>query len=509
MGYNELSYLLLFLPAALIVYQVTPARYRKFVLLAFSWLYFFLCSRLLIFYLLGTTVGVYLLAIAMYRVQEAASRKKLLCAAGVAGLFGVLLYVKYTNFFIRVLNQLGAGNSGWQEIPAVKILVPIGISYYTLEAVGYLLEVYWGRQKAERSFVRVALFLSFFPQTMEGPIARWQDTAMQLTEGHGLTSENLRDGSVRILWGLFKKMLIADRLNTAVNALFTNYTQYQGAMTAVSGIFYALQLYMEFSGVVDIILGSAQMFGIRLPENFRQPFFSQTASEFWRRWHITLGVWCKTYLFYPVTTSRLTMRWNRFARKKCGKYVARIGVTAIALTPVWLFNGLWHGPQWNYIFYGIYYLVLLWLEEVLVPVKKAFYDKTGFSSSHTFWHLFRILRTWIIIFTGEMFFRAAGLRAGLEMFRRLFQGVHLSAIREGGLLQLGLDRMDYRVIVLGTAAVFVYDLMKERKVPVWEAIVQKRKAVSWTLVYCLIFAIVLFGAYGPGYQKVDLIYAGF
>lgn len=509
MGYNELPYLALFLPAALAAYQLTPSAYRKYVLLVFSWLYFFLCSHLLLIYLVGVSLAVYLLGRAMGRTDRRSFRRKLFCGAGIAALFGGLLYVKYTNFFIRILNGIGSRSGLWGGIPAKKILVPVGISFFTLEAVSYLLEVCWGRAEAERDFCRVALFLGFFPQTLEGPIARYQDTAMQLTKGEGIRLENLRDGAVRIFWGLFKKMLVADRLNTAVGTIFNNYTQYHGAMTAISGVLYALQLYMEFSGVMDIVNGSAQMFGITLPENFRQPFFSQTAAEFWRRWHITLGVWCKTYLFYPVTTSGLTMRWNRYARKKWGKYAARIGISALALTPVWLFNGLWHGPQWNYIFYGIYYLVILLLGEILAPARQAFYAATGFHEDSAFWKLFRILRTWVIIFIGEMFFRANGLRAGLFMFRSMFREFRLRSLWDGSLLALGLDRWDYAVIVLGTAAVFVYDLLKEKNRPLWEIISTKKTPVRWTFAYCLIFAVIIFGAYGSGYQKVDLIYAGF
>ena len=509
MAYNQLPYLAIFLPAVLIAYKLTPAAYRKYTLLASSWIYFYLCSQYLLLYLVGTTVFVYLLGLAMEKFPLKSAPRKALCGIGIAGLFGTLLYVKYTNFFIKIINTIGSAGTGWHNIPGLHILVPIGISFYTLEAVSYLLEVDWGRAGSDHDFCRVALFLGFFPQTMEGPIARYQDTAMQLTQGEDLHLNNIRDGAIRIVWGLFKKMLIADRLNTAVGTLFTNYTQYHGSMIAISGVFYALQLYMEFSGVMDIVIGSAQMFGIKLPENFRQPFFSQTAAEFWRRWHITLGVWCKTYIFYPVTTSDAAKKWNKFARKKYGKYIAKVTISAMALAPVWMFNGLWHGPQWNYIFYGIYYLVLLELEEVLEPVKKGFYKKTGLSKDSWFWHLFRILRTWLIIFTGEMFFRANGLRAGLAMFRSIFYQFHISSMWDGSLLKLGLDAWDFAVIILGTATVFVYDLLKEKDIHVWELVSQKKTPVRWALVYCLVFAVVIFGAYGAGYQKVDLIYAGF
>lgn len=213
--------------------------------------------------------------------------------------------------------------------------------------------------------------------------------------------------------------------------------------------------------MMDVVIGFARLFGIVLPENFRQPFFAQTASEFWRRWHITLGVWLKTYVFYPVTTSKAVMKWNCYARKKYGRYAANVGTSFLALAPVWLFNGLWHGPQWNYIFYGIYYLVILMIEVILEPVKKTFYTRTKIRSTGAVPTAFRLVRTWLIIFTGEMFFRADGLRAGLDMFRRMFQNFGAERLWNGALLGLGISRADWAAVIAGTAAVLIADLLQE------------------------------------------------
>lgn len=509
MGYNTLPYLVLFLPLSLIVYQVSGRNNRKYVLLIFSWIYFFLCSKKLIVYLLLTSAGVWLDGLAM---QKAGGRKHLktaLAVLGVGGLFGVLLYLKYTNFFIDIVNTVMAGRGAGAAIPLRHMLVPIGISFYTLEAAGYLLEVYWGRQEADPDFVRVALFLGFFPQTMEGPIARYQDTAHQLTGGKPVTEQQLFDGVTRILWGMFKKIVIADRLSLIVTELYRNYAAYNGIMIPAAAVTYTMQLYMEFSGVMDIVIGSAGIFGIALPENFRQPFFSQSASEFWRRWHISLGVWLKTYLFYPVTTSGMTKKWNRFAGKKFGKYITKIGTSFLALTPVWLFNGLWHGASWHYIFYGVYYLVLLMIEVILEPAKKSFYKKTGFKKNGRFWTVFRILRTWLIIFTGELFFRAESLRAGIAMFRSGFHHIGIQRLWDGTLLKMGLDQADWLVILAGIAVVFAADLLKEKNFDIKASLAKKSLPVRWAAFYGLIFAVLIFGAYGPGYQPVDLIYAGF
>ncbi len=509
MGYNTLPYLVIFLPVTLAIYQITKQEHRKYTLLIASWIYFYLCSGWLILYLIGTTVFIWLMGLAIGRCENQKRRMHLLLILGLIVLFGLLLFTKYTGFFSGMVNAWTSRMIGSNLIPKVSILVPIGISFYTLEAVGYLLEVYWGRIEADRSFVRLALFLSFFPQTMEGPIARYQDTAQQLTAGKPVITENVLRGCHRILWGLFKKIIIADRLNTVVSGIYSNDTQYSGIMIAVAAVSYTIQLYMEFSGVIDIVIGSGCMFGVKLPENFRQPFFAQNASEFWRRWHISLGTWLKTYLFYPVTTSGMTKSWNRFARKRFGKYISKVGTSFLALTPVWLFNGLWHGPQWNYIFYGIYYLCFLMLEVELEPAKKQFYGLLGHTGQETGWKLVRIIRTWFIIFTGELFFRADGFRQGARMFTGLFRNFGLQPLWNGTLGSLGLDRADWIIIACGTLVVFAADIVTERGTGIYDWIEKRCLPIRWTFKYGLILAVLVFGAYGIGYQQVDLIYAGF
>ena len=232
------------------------------------------------------------------------------------------------------------------------LLLPIGISFYTLQAIGYMADVYWEKIPAQRHLGKLALFLGFFPQIMEGPISMYEQTGEDLWKGEDLRGENLSAGWSRILWGLFKKMIVADRLYVLVKAVFEHYQDYSGSIVVFAAIAYTLQLYMEFSGCMDIVIGSGRLFGVRLPENFCRPFASKNAAEFWRRWHITLGAWLKTYVFYPVSVSRMVKKWNRFGKKHLGKYLTRLGATAMCLFPVWLCNGLWHGPSWHYIFYG-------------------------------------------------------------------------------------------------------------------------------------------------------------
>lgn len=506
MGYNTLGYLLVFLPASLILYGILPQKFRSYFLLLASWTYFYLLSGTLLKYLIGTIVFVYLAAMMIDSGEKKSRKRKLFFFLSVFMLFGVLIVLKYSGFIIENMNRL---LSPEEPFRIWKFLMPIGISFYTLEAVGYLVEVYWGRIKAEHNFLKLALFLSFFPQTMEGPIARYEDTAEQLMSGTPLTEKNIRDGAMRIIWGMFKKLVIADRLNTVVSVLYTTDKLYSGIYIIIAAVAYAVQLYMEFSGVMDIVIGSGQMFGISLPENFRQPFFSKNASEFWRRWHITLGVWLKTYVFYPISTSKTVKKWNKFSRKRLGKQWSKIGTSALALFPVWLFNGIWHGAQWNYIFYGMYYFVILMLEVILEPVKLWFLNKVHAEETDWWWVGLQIAKTWVIIFVGELFFRAQGLKAGFRMFMNMFKDFSFRPLFDGSLLKLGIDRADWFAIGVGMLIVFVFDILKEREWSVMSKIDGLKLPARWVIYYAAILVVVIFGAYGYGYRQVDLIYAGF
>lgn len=529
MAYHTLLYLCLFLPVVLLAYQLAPQRFKRVVLLLAGCLFFYVISGKLILYLFAAMllthyVGIWLgrLKSRQNEAEKGLDRKergkirdkyrkyqRRVLWLGVGILLAVLAYLKYYQFFADNLNIL----FGAIHLPFVlegkTLLLPVGISFYTLEAISYMADVYWGKIPAEDNPGKIALYLAFFPQIMEGPICSYADTARQLWDCGPLKYRNLSEGFIRICWGLFKKMVVADRLNVIVMTLFDNYENYSGVMIAVAAIAYTTQLYMEFSGCMDIVIGSGRMFGITLPENFRQPFFSKDASEFWRRWHITLGVWFKSCIFYPVSVSEPVKKWNRFGKKHLGKYVTKLGTSAMALLPVWLCNGLWHGPRWSYIFYGLYYFCLIMAGIAWEPVRNRLLSLLHINEKAVYYKVFQVLKTWVIIFIGELFFRANDLKSGIEMLRSMFHGFHPQELWDGRLLQLGIDRADYFVVVLGVIAVAIVGGLKERGMNVGEKLAESRLPVRWTLSYALIFAVIILGAYGAGYQAVDLIYAGF
>lgn len=526
MSYHNPVYLFIFLPAVLLVYQFLPRKARWIFLLLAGYFFFWTVSGKLVVYLIGTTlfthyIGLWLeLLKSRFREEmkkgggrelRAVYKKKerMVLAFGVFCLLGILAYLKYYNFFVKNFNffWVMTGQEGFLQMR--YLLLPLGISFYTLQAIGYMADVYWEKIPAQRHLGKVALFLGFFPQLMEGPVSMYSQTGESLWKGEDLKGENLSAGGCRIVWGLFKKMIIADRLHLLVSGVFGHYQDYRGSIVAAAAIAYTVQLYMEFSGCMDIVIGSGRLFGVILPENFRQPFGAENAAQFWRRWHMTLGVWLKTYVFYPVSVSGIVKKWNRFARRHLGKYLTRMGATALCLFPVWLANGLWHGPAWNYIFYGMYYFVILLLEAAAEPLWKRVSVLCGFNGKVWYFRTLRILKTWLIIFTGELFFRANGLRAGITMFGNMFQDFTIQSLWDGTLLNFGLDKGDYLAVFAGCAVVAAVGMIKERKLLEGWEIPQMGIPLRWALYYGLILSVLLLGAYGIGYQQVDLIYAGF
>ena len=518
-------YLLVFLPLVLIAYQLVPRKYRWGVLLAASYALYITFSKYLVLLLMATAAFTWRIGLWMDKIgAECAAKqaevkdrkeKKALkedyqkkrvwvLRLGVLVLLGILFYVNYYNFVADNINIL---IGRFAKLPIVKVMFPMGISFYTLEAVGYLADVYWERYPAEKHLGKFALFLSFFPQIMEGPIARYPDTSDALFAGEPLKMENLNEGFLRILWGLFKKMIVSDRLTYLTDFIFGKYKDYHGSFIIFVAIAYTVQLYLEFSGSIDIVIGCGKLFGVTLPENFNQPFSAQSAAEFWRRWHMSLGNWFRNYVFYPVTVSNPVKNWNKTARKKYGKYWSMVGTSAMALFPVWVATGVWHGAGWKYLFYGMYYFVILFFGEAVKPFKAKNYEKLGIDFDAPYMKVIRILKTWVIIFTGELFFRADSLSIGLHMFRSIFGNFHISSLWK--YFPDAITVGDVWAIAVGSVIVWIVGFLKERGVDVRGKILGARTPVKWSVYYLIIFTILLFGAYGTGYQPVDLIYAGF
>lgn len=517
-------YLALFLPACILFYALMPKKGKKYALLLESLGFFFLISGKYIIWILASIVSVWGCGLwigwLQQRREEAVKaaekplRKaikkrylgytRLALALGAVGNLGILLVIKYAGFAVRNVNALlGLTLS----LPA--FVMPIGISFYTLQAVSYLFDVYQGTVKADRNLLRVALFLGFFPQIVEGPICRYSQTAERLWNAGQIRFDDLTLGLQRILYGLMKKLVVADRLNAFVSGVFDEYWQYQGGVIVIAAVCYTIQLYMDFSGSMDAVMGTAQIFGVTMPENFKRPFFSRTISEFWTRWHITLGTWFKDYIFYPVTMSKPMKKLTGAARKKLGNHFGPLVSGGIALFCVWLCNGVWHGAAWSFIFFGMYHFVLILGGSIVAPAVKRVNERLHVSPQSRPYRLMQILRTWALVVIGELFFRANGLRAGMYMFGKMVTDFRFSSMNAAMLKELGIDGADFVIVGVTVLIVFAVSLLNEKGICVRQALREKPTPIRWAVLYALILFIFIFGAYGVGYVPVDPMYANF
>ena len=499
--YSAPLYFIVFLPVVVVLYQLCPKKFRKYVLLLANYAFFYTWSKFFLVYQVITMVITYVSSKIIDHTTNKKTKKFILFLAIVINL-GVLVVLKYTNFLgeniFSILHQ---------SFTPVRLIAPIGISYYTLQMISYLMDISSGKIHADYSIVDFAVYASFFPTLIQGPITRFNEIKDSILAGNPITYQNLKFGSQRILFGLMKKMIIADRLDPAVSKIFTSYTQ-DGLFSLIGAVLCTIQLYMDFSGIVDICLGSAEIFGIKLPENFRQPFFAENASDFWRRWHITLGTFLRDYVFYPISLAKTTRRLSKFFTKHFGKATGKFIGPFIALFAVWFLNGLWHGPYWSYIFYGLYYFCFMILEILSKKPVEHFLKKHQIDANHIGLRIFRFVKLFIIVIVGELFFRAKTLAVGWTMFSSIFTNFHLSTFKET-LPFLRLDMIDWTIVIIGILIIFLVDFYKEFHGSIRNATEQKPTWIRWSIIYTCIFALLIFGAYGPGYDIVAMIYAEF
>ena len=525
----SVAYLFLFLPVSLILYSVTPQKLRRYALLLISYMFYWLISGELIAYLLVSTLGIHYFGLWLDRVHaqraealaaapreekkalRAAWQKKLRRVLALAVLvhLGALLVVKYSAFFTWNINTLFQAIHVPLSMRMPRYAQPLGISFFTMQALAYILDVYRGTRKADDNLGRLALFMAFFPQIVEGPICRYQDTAEALWNARGIEFKNLKFGLQRIAFGMVKKVVVADRLNQLIEAVFKAPQDFSGAAIALTAVCYTIQLYMDFSGSMDAVCGTAQIFGVTMPENFQRPFFSRTISEFWQRWHITLGTWFRDYLFYPISVSGPMKSLTLSARRKLGNHYGPLLAGGAALLCVWFCNGLWHGAGWNYIVFGLYHFVLIYLGSVIAPVARGMNAKLKIDANALPYRVFQILRTALLVVVGEVFFRADQVGKAFFMLRRIFTDFNGVTLFDGTLKWLRVDAMECLIVCATLLIVFVVGLLKERGHNLREAIDRRNIVVRWAVLYALLMYIVIFGAYGVGYVPVDPMYANF
>ena len=416
---------------------------------------------------------------------------------------GILAVTKYTNFVIDTMNS-------WRTEPLsfVNIIVPMGISFYTFQTVSYSIDICRGTIKAQRNFFKFLLFVSFFPQLVQGPISRYEDLSKTLYEPKPYAFKHVSYGIIRILWGYFKKLVIADRLVVALKTLTASPDEYKGAYVFVVMMLYAAQLYCDFTGGIDITIGIAQVLGITVKENFNLPYFSKNIKEYWNRWHITMGTWFTDYIFYPLSVSPNMLKLSKWSRQHLGNAVGKRVTVYISCFAVWLATGIWHGAAWHFVVWGLMNFVVIMASQELEPLYAKFHGKFALKNKPGY-AVFEILRTFLLMSSLKLFdcYRDVGLT--FKMFGSMFYTFNIGKLFNGSLLELGLTGADYAVAGIAVIIVFLVSLYKYRKNADFRDFLYKNYPLFLLSCILLLASTLVFGAYGQGFDASQFIYTQF
>ena len=414
--------------------------------------------------------------------------------------------LKYTNFALANVNTV-MRMFGKVELPFLNLLLPMGISFYTFQSVGYIVDVYRGKYAPEQNIGKFALFVSFFPQLIQGPISRFDDLSKTLFNEHEFDVKNISFGLQRILWGFFKKLVIADRILIAVNTITKDPENYQGIFVFIGMIFYAIQLYADFTGGIDITIGVAQVLGIKVQENFFRPYFSKSITEYWRRWHISMGTWFRDYVFYPISISQPMLNLSKSSRKKLGEKIGKRVPVYLSTITVWFATGIWHGSSWNFIVWGLLNGFVIIVSQECTPLYVWFHKK--FNISHTFiFRLFQVGRTFLLMCSLRILDCYRNVGVSIQMFGSMFTKQNIGEVLNGALLEIGLERSDYYVLLAGVIILIAFSLI-QRRGSVREKLALEPEFLRYAVYIILFISIITFGAYGIGYDSNQFIYNQF
>lgn len=523
---------IIFLLFLFVVYYAVNPRFQWIVLLIFSYVFYAFAGVKYITYVLLSTIVIYVAGVFIGNISDkqkkyitenadtlskeekkafrnlCRKKQKIWMLAAVIINLGILVSVKYVNFFIMNTNSImHLFNADSKAVSYVNIVMPLGISFYTLQAVGYIVDVYRNIVPAEKNFFRLALFISFFPQVIQGPISRFKDLSQTLYGGRRFDYHQFVSGIQRVLWGFFKKLVIADCIASVVNSIIGDSVRYNGAYIFAVIFMYTLELYADFTGGIDITIGVSQSLGIKVAENFNRPFFSKSLKEYWRRWHITMCEWFKNYVFFSMSSSRFIKKITKFSRNHFSDYVGRRFPVYIASFVTWFATGIWHGASWNFIVWGLINWIILMVSEEFEPLYQKFHKRFN-CGEHMLYKIFQILRTFVMVSCLNLFDCYATLRETFSAFLSIFTVHNWNVLVDGSMLKLGMEMTDYIVVCAGILVMFIVSLL-QRNESVREQIARRSYGLKLLIWAVLVICIVVFGTYGIGYDGSQFIYNRF
>ncbi|MCL2188280.1 MAG: MBOAT family protein [Defluviitaleaceae bacterium] len=525
------AHFLLFLLILFALYQCTPQKLRWAALLLGSMVFYAFAGPIFLLYICTTIIVTYICTMGMRRVWEKSAQRsdftedkqlrkqykaeakaisKRWLVSALVIVLGLLAMVKYTDFVIGntnvVLGWLGVDRS----FGFMRFALPMGISFYTFQTVGYLLDVH--RQKAQplANPLKLALFVSFFPQVVQGPISRFGMLSETLYSGESLQKHNLSRGGMRVLIGFFKKLVIADRLWPALVVLTSYPEDFRGAFYLFSIFMYAVILFMDFTGGIDITIGVAEMFGVKMPENFNRPFYSRSIQEYWTRWHITMYTWFRDYLFYPMTLSKGMLRATKFCRRVLGDGLGKRIPVHLSLLWVWFLTGLWHGATWNFIAWGLANGIVIMLAQELTPLKNRFHARFTTIKHNYLFICAQIFWTFWLMNMIRSFDIYAGVRNTFGMMASVVTDFGLSDFLARGVSELTLYTSDYIAALTGVAVILWISYLGRDGVDFRDKLTQNFHWVArYAVIGIILFMTLVLGAYGHGYDARQFIYNQF
>jgi D-alanyl-lipoteichoic acid acyltransferase DltB (MBOAT superfamily) len=498
---------LFFFPVTALIYFLLPNLRLRNLFLLFASYYFYMNWNPRYAILIAAVTGITYTSSLLLEKWSSAGRRKAVAAICIVLILLVLFTYKYLGFAADVISGVLRSSGLAVKIPEFSILLPVGISFFSFQSIGYLVDVYRRTIPAERDFFTYALFVSFFPQLVAGPIERANNLLPQFKIMHPFSPDQVLEGIRMMLWGYFLKLCVAERIAPYVDAVFNNYLFHNGNSLALGTFFFTFQIYGDFCGYSLIACGTSRCLGFRLMQNFAHPYFAESIRDFWRRWHISLSFWTRDYIFFAVAMSKPIGRFGKKCRQVLGDRIGKLIPVFIGQICVFMIIGLWHGAEFKYVAYGLYNGGIIILSLLLEPYFKKAIEKLKINVESKLWKVFQILRTFCIVTWGRMFPKAASFGVAISMYASIFRPFDVP-FREA-VLTLGLNNGDFLVILLACLVWFFISWNQEKGVKIREALDEKPVLLRWA-VYLLGFAAVLiFGIYGPGYDASAFIYRGF